>query len=188
MDHTPPNSLDSMKMRRLSLLLLLPLALACGTGEDGDDDNTITPRDGGVSTERDGGEVVVRDGGTRDGGAAERDGGLASIPFADTQALFDLRCSPCHDQGNQRRRIVVREYDNIVNQPSPATGMPYITPGDPDNSWIYRKITNTQAAVCQAASVPTRNCGGIMPTNQGTALTQQQIDDVRDWITAGAAR
>jgi hypothetical protein len=59
-------------------------------------------------------------------------------------------------------------------QPCAANPVPYVTPGDPDKSYIVPK--------CTAGS--TNICGGTMPL--GGALSPALLKLLSDWITAGA--
>lgn len=93
-----------MRIQQLAPLALFTL-IACTGGDDGDDDTT-TPRDGGVQrsdagdTERDAGEIE-RDGGSeRDGGETVRDGGPRDAgpprdggPNLDCDPLMPTVCS-----------------------------------------------------------------------------------------------
>ncbi|MCB9058191.1 MAG: hypothetical protein H6627_06455 [Calditrichae bacterium] len=64
-------------------------------------------------------------------------------------------------------------YNNLVNKPS-TQGLDYIEPGDPDNSYLYKKITG-------AASIS----GARMPRGQ-SPLPQAVTDSIRVWILNGA--
>jgi hypothetical protein len=93
--------------------------------------------------------------------------------------LFTPTCAAigCHDSlGQQEGQILApgQAYAMIVNHPS--TEMPQlmrVLPGDPANSYLYRKITGSGIT------------GDRMPQG-GPFLTDAQIKLVRDWIRRGA--
>ncbi len=61
--------------------------------------------------------------------------------------------------------------------------MPYVTPGDPDNSFILHKLDDDLCAFedkCVNGS-----CGGSMPDNNPT-LPEASRDAIRRWIAQGA--
>ena len=63
-------------------------------------------------------------------------------------------------------------FSNIVNVPSGQNPMlDRVEPGDPDNSYLVRKIEG--------------NAGTRMPLGQ-PALPNQQIQNIRNWILDGA--
>jgi len=93
--------------------------------------------------------------------------------------IFTPTCAAlgCHDTlGQQQGQVLApgRAYASIVNQPS--TEMPSlkrVLPGDPSNSYLYRKITGAGIS------------GDRMPQG-GPYLTDAQIKLIRDWIRRGA--
>ena len=93
--------------------------------------------------------------------------------------IFTPTCAQlgCHDRlGQQEGQILTAgtAYANTVNHPS--VEMPQlsrVTPGDPANSYLYRKITGTGIT------------GDRMPQG-GPYLNDAQLKLVRDWIRRGA--
>jgi hypothetical protein len=83
----------------------------------------------------------------------------------------------CHDPlGRQEQMILTsgRAYANVVNVPSNQNpALKRVTPGDPANSYLYRKITGAGIT------------GDRMPQG-GPYLTDAQSKLVRDWIRRGA--
>ena len=68
------------------------------------------------------------------------------------------------------------DYANLVNAASNAkNGAVLVIPGDPENSYLMHKLEG-------AADIE----GGRMPPT--SALTPKQIQEIRDWIAAGAKR
>ncbi|HVR44155.1 MAG TPA: hypothetical protein VMS56_12010 [Thermoanaerobaculia bacterium] len=93
--------------------------------------------------------------------------------------IFTPTCTVigCHDTFGQSEGLVLvagQAYANLVNRPS--TQMPAldrIEPGDPDRSYLYRKITGTAGT------------GERMPAFS-PPLPPEQIALIRDWIRRGA--
>ena len=88
----------------------------------------------------------------------------------------------CHtDQGRAPASNLVllegRSYQQLVGRA--GTGKPGTTlviPGDPDNSYLVKKLEGTSDIV-----------GLRMPRNNGPFLTEGQMSVIRRWITEGAA-
>jgi len=114
------------------------------------------------------------------------DPGVGSEPIDPTATftrvqneIFTPTCAAigCHDTlGQQQGQVLVagRAYANTVGQPS--TEMPSllrVAPGDPANSYLYRKITGAGIT------------GDRMPQG-GPFLNDAQLKLVRDWIRRGA--
>ena len=90
------------------------------------------------------------------------------------QKLFMPTCaiSGCHNGRERPTLSAGAAYNNIVNVLS-SRGVDYIEPGDPNNSYLYRKITGVNIQ------------GALMPRS-GSALSQAVKDSVRVWIENGA--
>ena len=93
--------------------------------------------------------------------------------------VFTPSCASigCHDPLGQQSQLVLsagRAYAQTVNVASvEIPSLMRVRPGDPDNSYLYRKIIGANIT------------GDRMP--QGRApLTEAQISLVRDWIRRGA--
>jgi hypothetical protein len=110
---------------------------------------------------------------------APRAAGLVSFAN-DIQPLFDTHCTSCHEgprppmglnlEANQAYSLTV----NIGSRE--ARKLRRIVPGDPDGSYLYRKITDTHTSA--------GGSGTLMPPD-GT-LSADEIARLRDWITQGA--
>jgi mono/diheme cytochrome c family protein len=96
--------------------------------------------------------------------------------------IFAPRCSGCHTGGGMSlpasqnlAGTTAQIYASIVNVASEEQpGVLRIKSGDPDNSYLVRKIQGTAGI-----------SGAQMPLN-GTPLTTAQINEVRAWVSAGA--
>ena len=93
--------------------------------------------------------------------------------------IFTPTCAlvGCHDPLGQQSQMVLsagRAYAQTVNVASvEMPAVMRIRPNDPDNSYLYRKITGANIT------------GDRMPQGR-TPLTDTQIKLVRDWIRRGA--
>ena len=90
------------------------------------------------------------------------------------QELFTPTCaiSGCHNGRENPTLSAGVAYNNIVNVQS-SRGVDYIEPGDPNNSYLYRKITGV-------------NIQGARMPRSGSALSQAVTNSVRVWIENGA--
>lgn len=101
--------------------------------------------------------------------------------FNVTDSSGRLACTGCHsDQGrNPSGGLVLlegRSYDALIGRAS--TGKPGATrviPGDPDNSYLVRKLEGASDIA-----------GQRMPRGNGPFLTQGQMLVIRRWISQGA--
>jgi len=77
----------------------------------------------------------------------------------------------------------------LVNVASPEVpSMKYVLPGDPHNSYILRKLDETDPGCGLACTDPAMYAGGCktrMP-NGGNPLPADQLNTIRDWIIQGA--
>jgi hypothetical protein len=93
--------------------------------------------------------------------------------------VFTPTCTQigCHDVIGQQQGLVLtagRAYVNTVNvQSSQMPSLQRVRPDDPQNSYLYRKITGAGIT------------GGRMPL-QLPPLSDEKIRLVRDWIRRGA--
>jgi len=95
--------------------------------------------------------------------------------------IFEANCifTGCHATANPSFGLALQgtaAYDNIVGIAS-STGTAYITPSDPDNSYLYQKLLpNTGNYI-----------GSRMPRLR-PPLSDADIETVRQWIVDGAPR
>jgi hypothetical protein len=111
-------------------------------------------------------------------------GGTAPLT-ADFQSIqdnvFTPICTTCHQGAGAPRGLqldATHSYAALVSMPSSEQpAVLRVAPGDPDSSYLIRKLTNT---------------GGIsgvqMPANGPPYLPQSTIDVIRQWITNGAQK
>ncbi|MDO8519247.1 MAG: hypothetical protein Q7T11_03685 [Deltaproteobacteria bacterium] len=97
--------------------------------------------------------------------------------------IFTPNCalSGCHSSTSAQAGLSLADGDsfsNLVGEDSTqASGLKRVLAGDPDNSYLIHKLEGTQAAA--------GGSGSDMPKN-ASALSQEDIDQIREWITNGA--
>ena len=69
-------------------------------------------------------------------------------------------------------------YERLLSTSWQCDDLPYVSPGDPENSYLFRKIGG--GPYCPNGEEPSD------PMPQVGTLTDDQIDMVRRWIEAGA--
>ncbi|MDB5035591.1 MAG: hypothetical protein JWQ98_2832 [Chlorobi bacterium] len=100
--------------------------------------------------------------------------------------IFTKSCSTpsCHSTEGFRGAMVLeadKAYDNLVSVPADNDGakarhLLRVSPGQPDSSFLYIKLTH-----------PAANEGSLMPYS-GIPLDSQSISAIRTWIANGAKR
>ena len=91
-------------------------------------------------------------------------------------------CSSCHNPNGGAFRAVGLDlstsgsYDSLVGVRSTQKGLPRVTPGDPENSYLIHKLEGRTDII-----------GNRMPT-RGPYLSEGQIAIVKRWIQLGARR
>ena len=96
--------------------------------------------------------------------------------FAQVQeTIFDVSCalSGCHGDSAWPNLAAGQAYDNIVNVES-SRGIALVEPGDPDNSYLYRKL------------LADADIDGVRMPLGGPYLTPDALETVRAWIEKGA--
>jgi mono/diheme cytochrome c family protein len=87
-------------------------------------------------------------------------------------------CTVCHSAKGKSPPFFEtpdEAYDVLVDQPSTCDDLPYITPGKPEESFLYDKVANEKP-----------QCGARMPI--GMALPASQLELLEKWIAGGAKR
>ena len=99
---------------------------------------------------------------------------------ADIVPLLKSRCVMCHLPGAEQAGLALHPkggYANLIDVKSTQSPLVRVSPGKPDDSYLYRKLTGTQAQV--------GGSGERMPFGDAT-LTAEEIARVRRWIEGGA--
>jgi len=104
---------------------------------------------------------------------------IANNDFQEIQdTIFSPICATCHIGGGAPQGLRLdagNSYALLVNVPSgEVPGTMRVSPGNPNASYLVQKIEGTAAV------------GVRMPANGPPYLTQDRIDLVRRWISAGA--
>jgi hypothetical protein len=108
-------------------------------------------------------------------------GGTVPFTFSRIQAeIFTPNCDKagCHDAASASGGQVLaagRSYDQIVNVPSTESNLDRIEPGDPERSYMVKKLRGDPDIT-----------GERMPLDQPGGLPQEQIDGLIAWVRAGA--
>jgi len=179
----------------LSLLLALPACTA-----DKDDTDTNAASTGTDATTGGATEVTTTDSGTgttaadttaadttaADTTAADTStgdpttGGFAGMRFADEiWPILEPACG-CHQLAASGTLLLGTDaaaaYAALVNKPS-TINMNYVTPGDPDASYMFHKVAGTQ--------IDAGGGGSTMPLG-AAALTPTDLATIEAWISDGA--
>jgi hypothetical protein len=122
------------------------------------------------------------EGGNHDKNTKEASGAINVSFSRQVQNLFTHDCgvSGCHVPGNPVANLILVAgfaYDQLVSVNSTESRADFrVAPSDPDNSYLYKKITQNPPPV-----------GWQMPAPAtGSTLTNQEKDLVRRWILQGA--
>jgi len=111
----------------------------------------------------------------------EPGGGGTPLTFSQIQAqIFTPNCvkSGCHDAATASGGQILaagRAYNQIVNVPSTESSLDRIEPGDPERSYMVKKLRGDPDIT-----------GDRMPLDQPGGLSQEQIDGIIAWVRAGA--
>ncbi len=113
---------------------------------------------------------------------------VAAAPtYTNMQELFRTNCIVCHASGVELDLAPTVSYANLVGRKPPnyanpmtdeACGTTLVVPGDPDASYLYRKLT--LAAPCAGSQMPLGELGASY------MLQPCELQLVHDWIAGGA--
>jgi hypothetical protein len=104
-----------------------------------------------------------------------------AFTFSRIQAeIFTPTCAKagCHAASAASGGMVLeagRAYAEIVNRPSTEAGLDRIEPGDPERSYMIKKLRGDPDIT-----------GSQMPLDNPGSLTREQLDGIIGWIRAGA--
>lgn len=96
--------------------------------------------------------------------------------------LLQANCGGCHGGASPLGNFDVLSdglYERLLGNSAAVPGMPFVTPGSLENSYLWLKLTGGPGVV-----------GLVMPldsSNTPLPLSQALLDDVATWITNGAA-
>jgi hypothetical protein len=95
--------------------------------------------------------------------------------------ILEANCGGCHGGSQPDADFDVLSdgvYDRLLERSTQNPDMPFITPGDPENSYLWLKLINDDSIV-----------GLPMPYNPLTGegqLTEAELGDIQTWIINGA--
>ena len=173
-----------MKAIRPLLWLCVLVGAGCPSGGEGDD----LP-DGAFTS---GPDDVMTSGATTDATTtvADTTTGVVAMPSydADIQPLFTTRCfgSTCHNIAapggtlNLSPDGATDPYEELTTRSHALSGMPYVTPGDPSRSYMWRKLDNTHT------EDDLENVGGGSRMPIGAPLDDNSMALIEAWIVTGA--
>jgi hypothetical protein len=105
------------------------------------------------------------------------------------------KCSGCHAESGANAKLSLGGHISskaivaaLVDKPSRSGGQyKLVVPGDPDNSWLYRKASDTaKTANCQPSATAQCITGVMPPAMTGPTLTSAELETLRQWILDGA--
>lgn len=106
-------------------------------------------------------------------------------------ALERAGCATCHGAGEEAglrlgyqisSAEIVRRLVNV--DAANVNGYKLVVPGDPDHSWLYLKANGQSQNADVSCKLAT--CKNRMPPGGMPGLTQQELDNLRQWILDGA--
>jgi hypothetical protein len=101
------------------------------------------------------------------------------------ETIFAPACSfsACHGQGAAAGldfTVTDLHAELMGHQPIVAAGMPFVDPGDADNSWLYHLLADCEPTLPSGIAV------SHMPKNAPKLLDDELVAQLRAWIAAGA--
>ena len=92
--------------------------------------------------------------------------------YASVEPIFtSYACTGCHGTSGN----FTLSYSSLLNDVSSITGIPYVSPGNPEQSYVYIKITN-------GAGIS----GQPMPLGGAGGMSEEDKELVAEWIRLGA--
>lgn len=117
--------------------------------------------------------------------------GIAPTPNVDfnttIQPIFNTRCAGCHTGGAQLGNLNLDRPNAVqhlvgVHSDNAFAGIPRVTPGDPDQSFLFKKVNCTNLNSNLGVRMPFRDVS--VPFNNFLSPAEQAL--IRDWIAQGA--
>jgi len=101
------------------------------------------------------------------------------VTFSEVKSVFARECVMCHQPYDAKGELTLHPagaWANLVEVGSSQVDMLLVKPGDPEQSYLYRKLTNTHTEA--------GGSGDAMPFD--ASLTAERLEIVRGWIEQGA--
>lgn len=96
---------------------------------------------------------------------------------SDIQSIWNARCTGCHGSSGGLS-LSSSAHGKIVNVGSKSS-LDYVTPGDPEASYLFRKLENTHLSVSGGS-------GSAMPLR--SSIPSSEVDKIETWILEGAVK
>lgn len=109
-------------------------------------------------------------------GSSRADDACVAAFRATVQPILNANCVACHQDAAQAQGLSLQRTSalaNLLGVPSQESKLVRIAPGDPQQSYLFRKISGTHLAAGGA--------GARMP--MGGALADSDIKAISAWIT-----
>ena len=103
----------------------------------------------------------------------------AEVMFSDVTKIFERECVMCHQPYDAKGELTLHPagaWKSLVDVESSQVDMLLVTPGNLEQSYLYRKLTDTQVEI--------GGSGDRMPYQAD--LTVEQLETIRTWIEQGA--
>jgi hypothetical protein len=100
------------------------------------------------------------------------------------QPVWNRFCVGCHGPLNSTAGLDLSQdaYATLMERTHSRSGMPFITPGDPTQSYVFRKLSGTH----QMDDLAQLGTGGPMPPNP--PLEPFVLAGIEHWIATGAVQ
>ena len=150
---------------------------ACSGDKDVADDTAETGAPGDADTDADSDSDTDAD--TDADSDSDTDVDTSATWATDVAPILEVRCAGCHFEPPVAPSggFELVDRSSIVDVASDQVpGLPYVTPGDPDASYLWHKINGTQASV--------GGTGGAMPLS--ASLPASELATIEGWILGGA--
>lgn len=128
-------------------------------------------------------------GGSNSGAESSTSGPEVVLSHAiDIQPIWDANCMGlgCHVvQGGWFPNLATDAYNALLNTNPQMATVPYVTPGEPHESYVFHKVNGTHLTA-EPEGCGCNGVGGRMPLGM-QPLPQETIDLIATWILQGAA-
>ncbi|MGI9241136.1 MAG: PSD1 and planctomycete cytochrome C domain-containing protein [Verrucomicrobiales bacterium] len=95
----------------------------------------------------------------------------AAVDFeADIKPLLENKCLSCHNPNNSKGKISLHSAESVINHPDRL-----VVPNQPEDSLLLEVIA------------PGSDGADAEMPDEGEALSSEEVDQVREWIAAGAS-
>ena len=168
------------------------LALGCVPAADTNDDGNDSGVDDTMLTMTAGSDSSSTDPTAADGstGTLPMDVSFSSQiqPILDANCVEGIAGQACHQTGGSWFPTIFTpdmSYATLLEGDPSQSVLPYVTPMDIENSYIWRKLTNTITGVGRGLPMPSVDTS-VSPPEEAPPLPQAEMDLIHAWINEGA--